>query len=212
MITQKIYTLEDYYKFTERVAGRFEFADNQIIEANIGEAVEDSLIAYILSDDFDTNELPEFEMPTLLHDILVSNIHILLGLLLKGTSFRPYSQLTAVYAEDKNKNRLPDIVVVKKEEENRNKKYQLLNPIFLIEVLSKSTQKIDQTDKLEEYQGIESVQEYMMVSQDQVKVTIYRRITAKKWEEEIFTELTEKVVIQSLNIELSLKDIYEDVM
>ncbi|MCU0338321.1 MAG: Uma2 family endonuclease [Spirosomaceae bacterium] len=211
MVAVKTYTLDDYYRFIERAEGQFEFVDGQIIELHAAEAVEESLIDYVLSDDFDANELPTFAMPTRIHDILVSNLHILFGLLLRSQPFRIYSQATQLRGDLFAKNRVPDLIVVHKNNEQRTARHEVQNPILLVEVWSKSTQRIDQSEKLEDYQGLPSLQEYVMVAQDQPRVTVFRRLSARKWEEEIYTELNETVELTSLGIQIQMQEIYEGI-
>ncbi len=52
----------------------------------------------------------------------------------------------------------------------------LVNPQVVIEVLSPSTANDDRTEKLTDYIGIESLQEYLLVAQDRPRVdTVYRQ-------------------------------------
>ncbi|MBC8112541.1 MAG: Uma2 family endonuclease, partial [Verrucomicrobia bacterium] len=193
MIATRVITKDDYHAFVERVEARFEFDGKNIVALHSGIPVDESLIAYVLSDDFEAKNLPSFPMPTKIHDIIVSNITAILSIFLKCRPYRAYCQGTNLRViqeeteeEEQNKSRVPDIMVVEKNMEIRNAKHEVINPVVLIEVLSKSTQKIDKTEKLEEYQALESLQEYIMIAQDQPRVVIYRKITEKKWEEEIF--------------------------
>ncbi|MBC7920805.1 MAG: Uma2 family endonuclease, partial [Ferruginibacter sp.] len=199
MITQKIFTTDDFHQFTERVEARFELVDGQIVSLYSGEPVDETLVAYVLSGEFDQKQLPTFPMPTQRHDAIVSNLHILLGILLKGKFFKVYSQATSVFIQKKEQSRLPDIVVVRKDEQ-RTQLHAVLNPVVLMEVLSRSTQNIDKAEKLEEYQSLLSVEEYIMVAQDQPRVTVYRKISASKWEEEIFEGLDHGVEMKSLGL------------
>ncbi|MDW8296753.1 MAG: Uma2 family endonuclease, partial [Raineya sp.] len=107
--------------------------------------------------------------------------------------------------------REPDLVVVEKKREQRNTFQQVLNPVMLVEVLSKSTEKIDLVDKLEEYQKIPSVQVYMVVWQDKYKVLIYSRKEEFIWEERIYEGLNKTAFVPFFDIEIPLNRIYEDV-
>jgi Uma2 family endonuclease len=209
MVTIQKYTIDEYYRFTERVAGGFEFVHGQIIALHSGEPVESSLVDYVLSDSFDDTQLPAFPMPTRTHDILVSNLHGFVGLVLKKKPYRVYSQRTVVEVVVGEKMRLPDIVVVSKETEQRNDQHAVQNPMALFEVLSKSTAKIDQTDKLEEYQSLETVADYLMIAQDKIRITHYTRLAPNKWEEKIYLQTTENISIESLQIVLNVGEIYE---
>ena len=210
MITQKIYTTDDFYQFTERVEARFELVNGRVVALYSGDPVDETLVDYVLSKEFDQKQLPTFPLPTQRHDIIVSNLHVLLGTLMKGQSFRVYSQATVLFIQEKEQSRVPDIVVVRKDEQ-RTRLHQVLNPVVLVEVLSRSTQNIDKAEKLEEYQSLPSTEEYVMVAKDQPRVTVYRKISASKWEEEIFDGLDHGVEMKSLGLIIRLRDVYEDV-
>lgn len=212
MIALKTYTMQEYVEFTDRMPGRFEYAHGQIFAVESPEPVEESLIDYVLSPYFDLNQVTaQFPIPTQLHDILVSNLHGLLFAFFRGKSYRVYSQFTKVVIEWAEKSRMPDILVVKKDVESRTSAHQVTNPIVMMEVLSKSTQSIDKTEKLEEYQSLPSLQEYVLISQTQIRVVVYRRINSHKWEMEIIDQADGIVTLSSLGCELPARDIYEDV-
>jgi Uma2 family endonuclease len=104
--------------------------------------VEDSVVDYVISRDFQYEEIQslKFTMPTQKHDDIASNLHGLLFQLLKGKDFRVYSQATSVIIPNTGKIRNPDIVIVPRDTQNRTKLHQITNPIVLFEILSKSTQ------------------------------------------------------------------------
>jgi len=57
----------------------------------------------------------------------------------------------------------------------------LLNPIVIVEVLSDSTEKYDRGDKFEQYQTIESFQDYVLVSQKKARIEHFRRQPDGTW-------------------------------
>ena len=141
---------------------KFEFVNGHIIPLYEINPVEESFIDFVLSPGFDPQLISKvFEMPTQLHDLIVSNLHILLGILFKKTNYRIYSQSSHVFIQWIEGSRIPDLVVVDKKSEKRNKMHQILNPVLMIEVLSKSTQNIDKSVKLEEYQSLDTLEEYL---------------------------------------------------
>ena len=84
----------------------------------------------------------------------------------------------------------------------------LLNPIVVVEVLSPSTEAYDRGEKFAHYRQLASLQEYILVAQDQIRVEHYRR-QERQW---IFTDFErhdEILSLPSLQCELSLQDIYE---
>src|ERR1051326_7136539 len=68
-------------------------------------------------------------------------------------------------------------------------------PKLLIEVSSDSTERLDRREKRWAYQAIETLEEYMIVAQDRVEVTIFQR--SNKWNGQVFTRLDETVVLNS---------------
>lgn len=208
---------EDYFQFTEIIATRydykFEYVAGDIVHLQDGEALPSWYIDYVLSNDFATYQIkiPRIEhlmSATKKHDIIIANVNFALKLQTRGKNISIYSQGAAVYIEIKETVRIPDLVAVKTNEEKRNKMHDILNPVALFEVLSKSTKK---TDKMEEYKTIESVVEYVMIDQNKPYLNINRRISETKWEEEIFTSLNDQVKLESLNTNISLSEVYEGI-
>jgi Uma2 family endonuclease len=64
----------------------------------------------------------------------------------------------------------------------------IANPVLIVEVLSPSTEQSDRGDKWQHYQLIPSLQEYVLVSQSQVRVERYRRLPTGGWEYHDVTE------------------------
>ncbi len=77
-------------------------------------------------------------------------------------------------------------------------------PVILVEVLSRSTRKIDEKDKLLEYINIPSLKEYMIIEQDVVDVTVYRK--SDDWRS-IHYFMEEDIYFESIDFTLSVEDI-----
>jgi len=86
----------------------------------------------------------------------------------------------------------------------------LLNPIVVVEVLSPSTEAYDRGEKFAHYRQLLSLQEYLLVSQDQIRVDHYLR-QEKQWIFSDFQKRDETLPIPSIQCELSLQEIYEGV-
>lgn len=102
----------------------------------------------------------------------------------------------------------PDVVVACEEPRFEDNVFDtLLNPRVVIEVLSPSTEAYDRGEKFEFYKQLDSLQEYLLVSQDQVNVEHYiRRET--EWLRTEYRELNEVVSLSTIDCELRLRDIY----
>lgn len=213
MIANKILTIEDFALFQERMQdmGLFEFIDRQIIPVQGTEPVDAELVAYVLSPDFDQNTLDlSFPMPTQKHDRVVSNLHGYLFFICKKLGISVYSQATDIFVDSTGKIYKPDIVLVQKDTEHREN-HRILNPLVLFEVLSKSTQAKDQSEKLEAYQSIPTLQVYVLIAQDEPKVMVYQRLSENTWQLQNLKKLEDRFTLQSIELSLSLQEIYEEV-
>lgn len=106
----------------------------------------------------------------------------------------------------------PDVVAVCGEEffEDKNED-TLLNPMLIVEVLSKSTEAYDRGGKFEYYQTIESFQEYVLIAQEPFRVEQFVRKDTSIWTYFEFRKPDDVVKLNSINCELSLKDIYHKI-
>jgi Uma2 family endonuclease len=84
------------------------------------------------------------------------------------------------------------------------------SPCLIVEVLSPGTEFVDRKEKLVNYQTIASLQEYVLLSQDQMKVEVYRQDGAGNWIEEVFGR-GDHLHLDSIDLDLVMTDIYEGV-
>ena len=88
----------------------------------------------------------------------------------------------------------------------------LRNPLLIIEVLSPATQAFDRGKKFKFYRGLESVQEYVMISQDEPLVEAYFRRDPKTWLYTVAKGLEDGLEFASLAHRIALEDIYRKVV
>ena len=82
-------------------------------------------------------------------------------------------------------------------------------PQVLMEVLSPQTEPTDRREKFLSYIQIETLEEYVLVAQDKLEVTVFRR--ANKWQPEIVQKPEEQLRLNSLAFTLPLDLVYEGV-
>ena len=82
-------------------------------------------------------------------------------------------------------------------------------PGVLIEVLSPKTEQTDRREKFLSYIQIETLQEYVLVAQDKMQVTVFRR--ANKWQPEIAQKPEDLLRLNSLGFTLPLNLVYEGI-
>ncbi|MBI3210105.1 MAG: Uma2 family endonuclease [Candidatus Solibacter usitatus] len=103
----------------------------------------------------------------------------------------------------------PDVMVVcGKPEFVDGVKDTLVNPVLIFEVLSTSTEAHDRGFKLEHYQKIPSVREFVMVSQTEPRVEVYRRQEGDNWLLINIRGLDATVRLESVDCSIAMDEIY----
>lgn len=87
----------------------------------------------------------------------------------------------------------------------------LLNPILIIEILSPTTEAYDRGKKFEHYGTIESLAEYVLVSQVAPRVEQFVRQEGGHWLFTATSGLDSKVLFPSIGCEVALAEIYHKV-
>jgi Uma2 family endonuclease len=84
----------------------------------------------------------------------------------------------------------------------------LLNPTLMIEILSPSTEAYDRGEKFSFYRRIESLQEFVFVSQNEPKLERYLR-QGSEWRFSEATGLEDSVRLETIGLTLSLARVYK---
>jgi Uma2 family endonuclease len=189
MEAKKLYKLSvaDYLKVEQATDTRYEYHDGTIF-AMAGGTVE--------------------------HGLISGNTHgeIRAALKAKGKNCIAINSDVKLHIASSNKFLYPDVMVVCGEMERSDKEQNALtNPLLIIEVLSTSTESYDRGDKFFAYRQIPSLREYILIDQYKPQVDVYRRKT-DLWRISRIEGLDSQLVISSLGIEISLRDIYERVV
>ena len=86
----------------------------------------------------------------------------------------------------------------------------LLNPTMIVEVLSPTTESYDRGKKFGHYRRLESLREYVLVAQDEVRVERYTR-QGDDWVLTELNRLEDTLRLTSIGCEVSLREIYAKV-
>lgn len=180
-------TLLEYLKFEARSASKHEFVDGKFVK------------------------MPYARGP---HNEIAANFIGILKAFSKTTnpSFRVFTSDQKVYLPVLDDGLYPDTLAVSEKpiywDDN---KLLLINPILIVEVLSKSTKKYDRTEKFLKYKTLDSFREYVLVEQDFCKVETYFREEPGLWRETAYTNMADQVALKSLGISVAVADIYENI-
>ncbi len=135
------------------------------------------------------------------HESISGNVLAELRQHLKNTPCRPFG--SDVKVKVGNQFFYPDVMVVC--EDKTDNPYYTESPILLVEVLSKSTRRNDETVKRVAYSSLSSVQEYVLIEQDFVDVEVCRRSSG--WVSNHYF-LGDDVWFESLDFNLAVEEIY----
>lgn len=80
--------------------------------------------------------------------------------------------------------------------------------VLVVEVLSKSTEKYDRSVKFREYQKIESLREYVLVSQNEPRIESWLRDADGTWRQTIFSGTDSVCELRSVGCSILLGDVY----
>jgi Uma2 family endonuclease len=81
-------------------------------------------------------------------------------------------------------------------------------PTVVIEVLSRSTQGFDRGPKLDAYQQIPSLRQYVLVAQEEIRVSVYQRDNGG-WHYRILQDPEASLTFAVAAVTMSLAEIYE---
>jgi Uma2 family endonuclease len=146
------------------------------------------------------------------HNLIELNAASELRVQLKKTPCRVYPSDMRLKIHETGLYTYPDVMIVcGKREFVDDKQDMITNPDVIIEVLSDSTEKYDRGKKFGHYRKLESLKEYIMISQHERRIEKYLRNNAGFW---IFTESDEEhplMKLESVPCTLDLSEVYDKV-
>lgn len=174
------YTEAEYFEFERTAFGRWEYVDGEIRQMAGGK------------DD---------------HNAISMNIGRVLGNALVPRGCRVYGSDMKIHTGD-GVNTLPDVAVVCGDRQYYlGKEDVTLNPLLAVGVLSPSTEGYDRGKKFDHYQTIDSLQDYLLVEQDQARVVLFSRRN-ERWEMREVKGRDSTVHLPSVDVTLALSDVY----
>lgn len=146
------------------------------------------------------------------HNLITVNVSSSLHAQLRQRPCTVYSSDQRVKVEATGLYTYPDISVVCGEARFEDEHLDtLLNPTVIVEVLSSSTEGYDRNEKYAHYRKIESLAEYVLISQVRHHVEHYLRQGDGSWRLSETEELSGSIELPSIECDLALGDVYEKV-
>lgn len=145
------------------------------------------------------------------HVLIATNTASELRSGLRGSGCRVFSVDLRVRVNEDGLYTYPDVVVVcGRPEFADSQEDTLTNPRVIVEVLSASTRNYDRGDKFEQYRSIESLVEYILVSQDRIHVEQYIRQSDGSWRLTETNDPEAEIQLATVNCRLAVREIYAD--
>jgi len=145
------------------------------------------------------------------HSIVSGNLFRELSSQLRGRACEAHTNDLRVKVSPTGMYTYPDIVALCGEAELEDEHLDtLLNPSVIIEVLSDSTEAYDRGEKFAHYRRIDTLREYVLVSQNKIRIEHYRR-DADQW---ILSEVSgpdAALHLESIDCHVPVSTIYEKV-
>jgi Uma2 family endonuclease len=146
------------------------------------------------------------------HSLIQTNLTAELRQALKGNPCTAYNSDLRILVNPTGLYTYPDASIVCGPLELADgQKDVVLNPTVLFEVLSDSTEAYDRGQKFGNYRQIESLREYVLVSQNEVLVERYQRNPDNTWTLTESRGVDAQLALNSVGIAISLMEIYDKV-
>ena len=146
------------------------------------------------------------------HNEVVSNLLVALKLSLKGQPYRTFVTDQRLWIPDYSIYTYPDIMVLPTPiqlQEGRND--TVINPCLIAEVLSKSTQDYDRSQKFLAYRTINNFQEYLLIDQYRVYVEHYLKTASHQWLLSEYSDRHITLTLNAIDTKIKIADLYENI-
>jgi Uma2 family endonuclease len=148
------------------------------------------------------------------HSLIIANIIRELGNGLKGKPCRVYESNLRVRIPRTPLYTYPDASVICGDTEfdpQDPQRRTATNPRVIVEVLSPTTEADDRGDKFRRYLTLESMQEYVLVSQSVPWINTFNRLGDGTWRFATFSGLDGRLRLSSVDVEIPLSEIYSGI-
>jgi len=146
------------------------------------------------------------------HNLLTVNLTVILAPQVRARGCQLYVSDMRVRVPATGLYTYPDIIVACGQRQFADAKVDtVLNPKFLAEVLSPSTEAYDRGRKFEHYQSLESLSQYLLVAQDRMRADLFTRQPDSKWILSTASRPEETIALESVGGRISTADLYGQV-
>ncbi|MEM8527804.1 MAG: Uma2 family endonuclease [Bacteroidota bacterium] len=170
--------------------------------------------------DKEANERYEYENGTITamsggiinHGVLCNNSGAILREIVqkKGLNCTPFGSEVKVFIEKSSSFVYPDAMLICGEiETSEEDKNAVINPVLVIEVLSKRTERYDRSKKFRKYCSLPSFREYILIDQYQPIVDVLYKADPTFWKMTATIGLDKELYINTLDEKIKMKELYQ---
>ncbi|MBD2179002.1 Uma2 family endonuclease [Pseudanabaena sp. FACHB-1998] len=146
------------------------------------------------------------------HNDISGNLLSIIKTSLRSKPFRVFHVDQRLWIPNVKIHTYPDVTVAPKLLEMQDgRKDTITNPCFIAEVLSKSTQNYDRSEKFAAYRTINTFEEYLLIDQYHVHVEHHVKTAVNQW---LFSEYDDPTVTISLkfaDLQIQIADLYDNI-
>ena len=146
------------------------------------------------------------------HNEITGNFYTFLKLALRGKNYKVFMSDLRLWIPQYNIYTYPNLLVTNGQpvlQNNRND--TVINPLLIVEVLSKSTKNYDRGDKFDYYRSISEFAEYILVDQYRYNVKQFAKADDGRWWLNEYQNQSDSFSLVTLNCKIRLRDIYEEI-
>lgn len=144
------------------------------------------------------------------HNIIFKNTFGNLFIALKGKNCQPYGSDLRIHIPENSLFTYPDISIIcgeiissKEDEETATQR------TVIIEILSPFTKNYDRGEKFMLYRGIPALKEYILIDSESIHAEHFAINKEGLWQLKEYNKHEEKIMIETLSVQLLLQDVYE---
>lgn len=183
----RLYTLAEYLQREERSKDRHEYFNGIITKRTMAKGPHNIIVA---------------STTTALNNALDA----------MDKEYSVFGSQQLVYFPELNFSVYPDVLAVAETPKYWDKNEVLLiNPLLIIEVLSRSTRTYDRTDKFKEYKTLPSFQEYLLIDPDKCHIETHFREEPDLWRDKSYKKMEDVIHLKSVGCSIEVRSIYKKI-
>ncbi len=181
--TRRDYTPEEYLALEEKAIDKSEYHDGEIIPMTGG---------------------------TTNHNKIALNLCRKFPLTINDQDYEIFINDVRLWISQTRRYFYPDIMIIQGEPiHQENNQTIVTNPLLILEVLSNSTKNYDRGGKFLYYRSIPEFREYILIDQYSYHIEQFAKNSNDKWELTEYDSEASILVLESVDFQISLKDIYD---